>query len=122
MMWRQGYAAWLGDIMVEKCEEWGLPALILGYAFKPETNLTVGSPAVLVGNLIQKDHPDIEIAYLDHHIQKNVPTDVPYAAVILIGCKHEDYPQMKFRKGSVVIDPHRYIPDQEGVEVIRIGE
>ena len=39
-----------------------------------------------------------------------------------IATKHESYRQREFPKGSTVIDPWRYIPDQEGVTVKRIGE
>jgi UDPglucose 6-dehydrogenase len=41
--------------------------------------------------------------------------------VWLVGCKHPEFVDLKLPKGSVVIDPFRYIPDQEGVRVIRVG-
>lgn len=39
-----------------------------------------------------------------------------------IATKHRDYAERKFPRGSTVIDPWRYIPDQIGVKVKRIGE
>jgi hypothetical protein len=39
-----------------------------------------------------------------------------------IATKHPEYAEYVFPSGSVVIDPWRYIPDQEGVTVARIGE
>ena len=101
-----------------------MPLVILGYAFKPESNLTVGSPALLVANLLEGMGK--QCTCIDHHV---VPLDVykdlhesDAPCVILIGCKHPEYATWKFPKGSIVIDPHRYIPDQEGVLVDRLGE
>jgi len=42
--------------------------------------------------------------------------------VYLIGTAHEQYRQRSFEPGSVVIDPWRIIPDQDGVTVRRLGE
>jgi hypothetical protein len=38
-----------------------------------------------------------------------------------VGCRHPEFADLKLPEGSVVIDPWRFIPDQDGVEVIRIG-
>ena len=43
-------------------------------------------------------------------------------SVFLIGTRHELFREIKFPAGSVVVDPWRYIPDQEGVRVVRVGE
>ena len=42
--------------------------------------------------------------------------------VILIGTKHPDFVNFDFADGSIVIDPWRYIPDKEGVTIIRLGQ
>ncbi len=39
-----------------------------------------------------------------------------------IATRHPEYAQQRFDPGDVVIDPWRYIPDQKGVTVKRIGE
>jgi hypothetical protein len=41
---------------------------------------------------------------------------------VFIATKHSRYALMPFPEGSTVIDPWRYIPDQKGVTVKRIGE
>lgn len=43
-------------------------------------------------------------------------------SLFFIGTKHSAFKDYKFPSGSVVIDPHRYIPEQEGVKVVRIGQ
>jgi glycosyl transferase/beta-hydroxylase protein BlmF len=39
-----------------------------------------------------------------------------------IATRHDEYRQREFDPGDIVIDPWRYIPDQPGVKVHRIGE
>ena len=121
MAWREGYASWLADKLVTCAVDSRLPMRILGYTFKPETNLTVGSPALLVFNILKAKGCDVK--KIDSHVSTDGrPTHELPVACYLIGCKHAGYEYVEFPKGSVVIDPFRYIKDQEGVKVIRIGE
>jgi len=113
MVCREKQTDWLADLM----EEHDLPKVILGKAFKPETNLVVGSPAVLLKNILVERGHDVEM--YDPQLGDVLPTFEP--SCFLIGCKHEVFATLSFPAGSVVIDPHRYIPDQEGVTVIRLG-
>jgi len=119
MYCREDQADWLADSMIEEAKEKNLALIILGYAFKPQTNLIVGSPALLVSNLLKKRGTGAEL--IDEHIT-GIKRELTDKAVYLIGCKHAEYKDTKFPKGSIVIDPHRYIPDQEGVVVRRLGE
>lgn len=43
-------------------------------------------------------------------------------SVYFIATRHDDYRQREFEEGSTVIDPFRYVEDQEGVKVHRIGQ
>lgn len=43
-------------------------------------------------------------------------------SVFFIATRHARFAERKFPEGSTVIDPWRYIPDQKGVTVKRIGE
>jgi hypothetical protein len=49
-----------------------------------------------------------------------IEADKPIIAVI--SCKHELWEHWAWAEGSIIIDPHRYIKDEEGITVIRIGE
>lgn len=42
--------------------------------------------------------------------------------IFFIATKHPEYQEEVFPAGSIVIDPWRYIPNQSGVDVRRIGE
>lgn len=120
MTCREKQAEWLAwTVRYHKLRR-KLPVVILGYAFKPETNLIVGSPALLVSHYLKE--MGIKHRLEDAHIDIESAGYNDPASVYLIGCKHPEYVKFEFPEGSVVIDPHRYIPDQEGVEVIRIGE
>jgi UDPglucose 6-dehydrogenase len=116
MMARECQTEWLADLM---CEH-SLPKVILGKAFKQETNLTIGSPSVLLKNLLEERGVKVEMwdPWVDGKEQPKFKK-----SVFLIGTKHPEFLDMKFPNGSIVIDPWRYIPDQPGnVKVIRIGE
>lgn len=111
---REDHAAWLADVIIAKRDETGLPVIMLGRAFKPETNIETGSPSVLVHNILE------EKGLSAHHLEDfETEPDIPW--LVFIGTQHERYTKMKFLPGSVVIDPFGYIPDQEDVEVIRVG-
>ena len=93
--------------------------LILGKSYKPETDLTVGSPAILLYNIL-KEKRGYVIEMFDPYIDKEFV--VSSNCLVFIATKHEVFKKYRFPFGTVVIDPFRYIPDMEGVDVIRIGE
>lgn len=107
---REDHAEWLADL----CLSYGKRVLILGKAFKSETNIETGSPAVLVANILKEKGAEVR------HVEDDL-YEVNVARIILIGTQHERYKNLKFYRGTVVIDPFGYIPDQEGVNVVRVG-
>jgi UDPglucose 6-dehydrogenase len=114
MLARQHQAHWLVNLM----KQYDLPKIILGKSFKPETNIVTGSPALLCAELLRRDGFDCTI--WDPHVDAD-PLELK-KAVYLIGTKHNEFRDFTFPRGSVVLDPHRYIPDAAGVTVIRIGQ
>jgi UDPglucose 6-dehydrogenase len=98
--------------------------LILGTSFKPESNIEVGSSALLCKNLLE------EMGYTVNTYDPFVDTDRIFdwplggktAEIVLIGTRHEIFKSWCFPEGSVVIDPFRYLHDQDGVTIIRVGE
>ena len=115
MIARERHCEFLAQIVEEyRWQAWQLPVVILGRAFKPESNIETGSPARLLSFILQRRgiaHNLTEDAKLDH---------APH--LVFVGCQHERYKTYKFAPGSIVIDPFRYMPDIEGVRVVRIGE
>jgi UDPglucose 6-dehydrogenase len=107
---------WLADLMTLH----DLPKAIFGYSFKAESNLTVGSPALLLKSVLEERgfRPLLYDPYIDG-VQNDFSNLPPH--VFLIGAKHEHFQSLIFPTGSVVIDPWRYLPQQDGVSVVPIG-
>ena len=126
MTQREKQTEWLADLVIDNSNNRQIN--ILGKTFKPETNLTLGSPSLLLENLIkEKGHkvfswdPYIDEKYEDvcekfNWINEN------FLHVFFIGTKHPDFINFKFPKNSIVIDPFRYIYKANGSKIIRIGD
>ena len=121
MVARERQAEWLCDIVEQYADGRDLPIGLLGVAYKPGSHLKDGSPALLCKDILMRR---------GRHVTWGDPfaggakDDEMFRAprVFLIGCKHGEFQDSLFPEGSVIIDPFRYIPDREGVHVVRIGE
>lgn len=114
---REDQTGWLADLVVERAA--GLPVVILGKAFKPETELADGSPALLLAELLRER--GIPFTHHDHHVDGGSPLQETDPCVFFVATQHRDYRDVRFPAGSVVLDPWGYIPDQAEVAVSRIG-
>ena len=119
MLCREHHAEYLAKKAVKFACENKCEIVILGYSFKPETNIIVGSPAILVANIIRET--GIEPLMMDNSVVVG-SEDISKKCVYLIGCRHRRFINYDFPVGSVVIDPFRIIPEIDGVTVYRIGE
>jgi UDPglucose 6-dehydrogenase len=115
MLGREQQTEWLADLI----QEHEGPITILGKAFKEQTNLTVGSPSILLKNILEER--GVSVTMYDPHVDSH-ELNLSTSGVFFIGTKHSEFTEYEFAEGSVVIDPWRYIPDQEGVTVIRVGQ
>ena len=119
MIARQYQTGWLAEMAITAARKANLPIVVLGKAFKPETELTVGSPAVLLYNLIpeyMEEWDDIDHSLIDPYIDgfNAYEKAITRPAVFVIGCKHMIFRDYCFADGSIVIDPWRYL-DQGSV-------
>ena len=111
---REKQTEWLADLM---CEH-KLPKVILGRTFKPDTDLTVGSPSILLSNILKERGE--KVTFYDPVTDPKIPPKVP--SVYLIGTMWQEFKKFPFVPGSVVIDPWRYIEKvPEGVKLIPVG-
>jgi UDPglucose 6-dehydrogenase len=118
MICRENQTEWLGDLFIDEMNKNSLPGVILGKCFKKETNLTVGSPSILLKNLL--DERGVNVDMFDPWIDDGVaPLDEP--KVYFIGTNHDIFINYNFPKGSVVIDPWRFIKHKDGINVIHVG-
>ena len=120
MLARERQTEWLADLMTN----YNLPKVILGTSFKPESNLETGSPSLLLKNILEKRGEKVVKydPYVDSDIDMGTKELFKEPCVFLIGTKHPDFVNFDFADGSIVIDPWRYIPDKEGVTIIRLGQ
>ncbi len=126
MKQREKQTEWLCDLIEETSFNYkgcldGYQIFILGKSFKPETNITTGSPSILLKNLLEeRGHKAVYMwdPYVDTH--KLLVGEEPM--IYFIGTKHPDFTSFPYEKGSVIIDPWRYIPEQDSCEVIHVGD
>jgi UDPglucose 6-dehydrogenase len=101
-----------------------LSVVILGKAFKEQTNLEVGSPSILLKNILAERGIEVEMydPWVDDAEDKTVnPYENGSPKLFFIGTRHAVFKDYKFPVGSTVLDPWRMIPKQPGVQVIGIG-
>lgn len=115
MICRENQTEWLADLIIEN--KGHLDVMILGKCFKKETNLTVGSPSVLLQNILFEKGVSCDM--FDPWIDGKKIDLKPM--LYFIGTNHDEFLNYEFPKGSVVIDPWRYIQDQDGVKLIQVG-
>jgi|TARA_R110001592_G_scaffold54783_2_gene167823 UDPglucose 6-dehydrogenase len=115
MICREDQTDWLADLIQEHRGD--LPLTILGKCFKKETNLTVGSPSILLKNLLKERSEQVDMydPWVDDYVLELEKR------CYFIGTNHDKFLDYRFPAGSVVLDPWGMIQDQDNVEVIRIG-
>lgn len=116
---REAQSRMLADLVESFSDyRWKLVGVV-GLAFKANTNITTGSHAELVRNRLEsRSGWKHGVHAFDRFTNGKDPTE---PGVYLIGCAHDYIKTLAFPKGSVVIDPWGIVPDQEGVEVRRLG-
>lgn len=124
MVVREHHTAWFADLIAEhgKAEGGGgaLPAVILGKSYKPETNLTVGSPSVRLYNELKERGAEATI--WDPHVDGEGESEALAApAVFFVGTRHARFASLEYPRGSVVIDPFGYVQGRDGVRVVALG-
>lgn len=110
---REDFEEWHADLAADLSKAQRLPLIIMGRSFKPETNIETGSASVLMSNILEEKGVT--------HQQYEDLAGLPQPAVYFIGTKHERYNDITFPKGSVVIDPFRYITQRHGITYLPLG-
>jgi len=114
MLAREHQTQWLADLM----QSYGMPMTILGYSYKENTNITTGSAAVLLKNILEER--GAQVAVFDPFVDRDdshIPKDRP--RVYLLGSRHAEFHDYPFIPGSVVIDPWRYLTRRDDHIVYR---
>ena len=119
MICRENQTEWLADLLIEKQKETGLPIIILGKCFKKETNLTVGSPSILLKNLLEEK--GIDVRMFDPHIDDGKPA-MERTAIYFLGTNHDCFYNYLFPDGSTVFNVWRMpLRNTDNIDHIEIG-
>lgn len=117
---REAQSEWLADRIALEAENRGLPIVLLGKAYKPDSDLTYGSPGLLLAHQLRERGVDFD--HLDLRVDGVERSD--RVAVYAVLTSHPWYETLAAAvpSGSAVVDPFRYVRDADGVEVVRLGE
>lgn len=127
---RERQSLWLAKLAVEQEKLTSLRIGLLGKSYKARSPLIAGSPGLLLMSQLRHLSPafDTEPLIWDPYVaagRSGSRFKPPYWAqdrhVFVITMNHPEFASMHFAQGSVVIDPWGYMPDKEGVTVIRVG-
>jgi UDPglucose 6-dehydrogenase len=125
---RERQAQWLASLVIayhDQCFPHRSTIILLGVSFKKESNLTTGSGALLcqyyliqAGYTVQVHDPYV------YPIQRDWVLERP--TTVLVGTAHAIFQRYvlegAFPRGTLIIDPYRYLPDADGLTVVRLGE
>ena len=117
MIARERQTDWLADLIMNEMNLHELPLVILGKSFKKETNITVGSPAVLLANILKEKNVEFDQydPYVDQHelaMKK---------AIYFVATDHDEFDQISYPAGSVIIDPWGHVKPKPGVDLVSVG-
>lgn len=115
---REAQSEWLVSRVLETAQQHGLPIVVLGKAYKPESDLVFGSPAALFVHQLH-ERGETVLDWWDPYIDDRPPLLKP--AVYVVMTKHDEFTDLAYPAGSVVIDPHRYVPLRSEVDVEWLG-
>lgn len=126
MKTRERHIGWFKGLIDSYSRIHGLPKVIMGKAYKPESNLIVGSSSIRLfneykdaGDVIQIWDPNVDDSTDSKLLGERLRTT---SHIFFIGTQHKEFAEFKYPKGSVVIDPFRYIPKSDDIEVIGLGK
>lgn len=110
MVAREDQTKWLMDLIKQEAND--LPIVLMGLSFKPNTNITVGSPARLLSYYLTEEN--ITHTVYDPIVDPNSKIS-DGSSLFFISTQHEMWKTYIFPKGSTVIDPFRYLQDNKTI-------
>ena len=125
MKQREKQTEWLADLIIKHKGDKRIN--ILGKCFKPETNITTGSPALLLKNILEERGEKVTMwdPWVDDTDVMKVKDKYEWDKIpqlFFIGCRHEAFNSFYYMPKSVVIDPFRYLSVNDDVEYIPLGK
>jgi UDPglucose 6-dehydrogenase len=100
--------------IIMSAKKHNLPICILGWSYKPETNLIVGSPARLLGSFLESEGMEYQVFDPWVYPEKLIPR-TPH--VFFIATNHYEFSDINIPHGSIVIDPWGIFVAKNEIEV-----
>ena len=126
MMQREKQSEWLANLVIENSKNRQIN--ILGKTFKPETNLILGSPSLLLENILKEKGQKVISwdPYVDECYEKVCDkfnwNNKKISHIFFVGTKHPDFINFNYPEKSIIIDPFRYIYNVKNSKILRIGD
>jgi UDPglucose 6-dehydrogenase len=115
---RELQTEWTADLLAAASKEYSLPVIIMGKSFKPETNITTGSGALLLRNILS----ETGIVAYAYDPKIDGPERVPKVpAVYFIATNHKEFSGWQYPPNSVIIDLWRNVEPPEDCLYIPVG-
>jgi len=111
---REDQTEFLADLILQQQG----PYYIIGKTFKEETNLIIGSPAILLKNILEERGAEVI------HYDPFIDNDIEFTkGTYFVATRHNQFKYFKFPKGSTVIDVWRFLSfeDDDKINHIKIG-
>lgn len=105
---REAHSEWIADTAGKLATAHDLPVVILGAAYKANSTLTDGSPALLLAN------------QTGWHVTEN-PDDITSHSVVVIGVPHDEYRELDLPPGSIVVDVWGHVANRDHLLIVRPG-
>ena len=106
MKQREKQTEWFADVIEQYYDGMGIN--ILGISFKPETNITTGSPSILLKNILEERGHGVFMwdPYIDESWEeiKHKYDDEDEPQIYFIGTKHPEFVDFPYEDGSIIID------------------
>lgn len=122
---REEHTRWLASIIVHWADMAKLPIVLLGKSYKPEVNMTDGSPALLLADILT--HAEVDFTHCDAFVDDAAYTEwcdevTASPAVFFIATMHQALAKVStYPPGSVIIDPFGFVESADHIILVTPG-
>lgn len=90
------------ELLIETSQKYQLPICLLGIAYKPDVNLSVGSPGLLLASFLEQKRVAYSV-FDPYCLPDSSLPKVPQ--VFFVSTNHTSFQSLNLPEGSVVVDP-----------------
>jgi UDP-glucose 6-dehydrogenase len=110
---REKQTEWLADNIQKWMQSPNQQVVIMGKTFKPHTNIVVGSPSILLWNILKERN--IDAVFYDPETDQILPEKKP--SVYFIGTNWPQFRTFDYASGSTIVDPWGLLKNAPSADV-----